>query len=92
MREIVHLQGGQCGNQIGAKVNMTIHQEYLSNVFDKDLLLHDVCAHEGWGNTSSVKKILFIRTAAHVEDMYTEYRVNREDTWAEILETPSWEL
>lgn len=23
MREIVHIQAGQCGNQIGAKVNMT---------------------------------------------------------------------
>ena len=25
MREIVHLQAGQCGNQIGAKVKSTFH-------------------------------------------------------------------
>ena len=25
MREIVHLQAGQCGNQIGAKVNFYLH-------------------------------------------------------------------
>ena len=29
MREIVHLQAGQCGNQIGAKVNHTLMPFFL---------------------------------------------------------------
>jgi len=28
MREIVHIQGGQCGNQIGAKVCVCKHLSY----------------------------------------------------------------
>ena len=30
MREIVHIQAGQCGNQIGAKVNKML--EYSSKI------------------------------------------------------------
>jgi hypothetical protein len=29
MREIVHIQAGQCGNQIGAKVKIYTHIDYL---------------------------------------------------------------
>ena len=29
MREIVHLQAGQCGNQIGAKVRLTPVQKFV---------------------------------------------------------------
>lgn len=35
MREIVHIQAGQCGNQIGAKVNIIL--------LFSDSLGHDVC-------------------------------------------------
>lgn len=51
MREIVHLQAGQCGNQIGAKVNFNISvflapcvrplfafSNFLPNVFPDSLL------------------------------------------------------
>ena len=31
MREIVHLQAGQCGNQIGAKVSLTLTLPSLIN-------------------------------------------------------------
>ena len=34
MREIVHIQGGQCGNQIGAKFWEVISDEAESNMND----------------------------------------------------------
>ena len=40
MREIVHLQAGQCGNQIGTKVG-TCHVECQRVLFDKWLPLLD---------------------------------------------------
>lgn len=33
MREIVHLQGGQCGNQIGAKFWEVISDEHGKDLF-----------------------------------------------------------
>jgi len=30
MREIVHIQAGQCGNQIGAKVSSKIDRKYVT--------------------------------------------------------------
>ena len=33
MREIVHLQAGQCGNQIGAKVAYILNTVCFKNVF-----------------------------------------------------------
>lgn len=33
MREIVHLQAGQCGNQIGAKVSNDFNKHYLLECF-----------------------------------------------------------
>jgi len=33
MREIVHIQGGQCGNQIGAKFWEVISDEHGENFF-----------------------------------------------------------
>lgn len=45
MREIVHLQAGQCGNQIGAKVGTL--QAFKSLTFDQvqqyDLFKHKIC-------------------------------------------------
>lgn len=38
MREIVHIQAGQCGNQIGAKVRVAvaiIAQWQVTDIFDK---------------------------------------------------------
>jgi len=29
MREIVHIQAGQCGNQIGAKVRVKVNQSHI---------------------------------------------------------------
>ena len=37
MREIVHIQGGQCGNQIGAKFWEVISDEVGDRVFWSDL-------------------------------------------------------
>lgn len=34
MREIVHLQAGQCGNQIGAKVRRTIADRFTINIIN----------------------------------------------------------
>lgn len=31
MREIVHIQAGQCGNQIGAKVRDSLHPSFREN-------------------------------------------------------------
>ena len=33
MREIVHIQAGQCGNQIGAKVRFSTYATYALYVF-----------------------------------------------------------
>ena len=33
MREIVHLQAGQCGNQIGAKVGFSLPLEQIINTY-----------------------------------------------------------
>ena len=33
MREIVHIQAGQCGNQIGAKVGKTGIREWCQRLF-----------------------------------------------------------
>ena len=44
MREIVHIQGGQCGNQIGAKFWEVIsdeHGEFDANLFQKLFLISD---------------------------------------------------
>lgn len=32
MREIVHMQAGQCGNQIGAKVNILLSDSFTNKV------------------------------------------------------------
>lgn len=37
MREIVHLQAGQCGNQIGAKVLFWLYMSALGFAFDESL-------------------------------------------------------
>lgn len=33
MREIVHIQAGQCGNQIGAKVRVTVLKLFLTHLY-----------------------------------------------------------
>ena len=38
MREIVHIQAGQCGNQIGAKFWEVIADEHGKSIFGKFLL------------------------------------------------------
>lgn len=48
MREIVHLQAGQCGNQIGAKVsdNMCHFRTLLSCIiYDQRVFLHQKPVH-----------------------------------------------
>ncbi len=42
MREIVHIQGGQCGNQIGAKFWEVISDEHGESILQK--------SHQGGGN------------------------------------------
>lgn len=39
MREIVHIQAGQCGNQIGAKVNT--YSIFISSLIAVKLFYHD---------------------------------------------------
>lgn len=39
MREIIHLQAGQCGNQIGSKVRVCVCLRELVFVAEKKLLL-----------------------------------------------------
>jgi len=34
MREIVHIQAGQCGNQIGAKVNIAFSPAYYQKCLE----------------------------------------------------------
>lgn len=53
MREIVHLQAGQCGNQIGAKVGRCfwIISAIFSLKFDRNCpLLTQQCHHTSLGN------------------------------------------
>jgi hypothetical protein len=33
MREIVHMQAGQCGNQIGSKVKILFRKKNLSEIY-----------------------------------------------------------
>lgn len=43
MREIVHIQAGQCGNQIGSKVSFAFLKNYYSicrHLFNDDMLHH----------------------------------------------------
>lgn len=40
MREIVHIQAGQCGNQIGAKVSIDMLSNILTTQFHR---LYNVC-------------------------------------------------
>ena len=58
MREIVHVQAGQCGNQIGAKVRQTYRNMLLflalslvsvHFILAKVRLLENVCAEGGEG-------------------------------------------
>jgi len=62
MREIVHIQGGQCGNQIGAKFWEVIADEHGIDPTgtyhgDSDLQL---------------KELMFISTKPPEEDMFQE--------------------
>jgi tubulin beta len=43
MREIVHMQGGQCGNQIGAKFWEVISDEHGSNPDPSQRMLLPKC-------------------------------------------------
>lgn len=44
MREIVHVQAGQCGNQIGAKVS--VYHEYVWGHFGFNLTLENVYVNQ----------------------------------------------
>lgn len=39
MREIVHLQAGQCGNQIGAKVRSDFLNNFRTQVMSSSILM-----------------------------------------------------
>jgi tubulin beta len=58
MREIVHIQGGQCGNQIGAKFWEIISDEHGIDPTgtyhgDSDLQLERNCSQSRWSDPVS---------------------------------------
>lgn len=60
MREIVHIQAGQCGNQIGAKVR----HFRTSNIHENDV--YNLLTNDSWGVVKFFPLGLFREKVCHL--------------------------
>ncbi|VVC96850.1 unnamed protein product [Leptidea sinapis] len=70
MREIVHIQAGQCGNQIGAK---------FTAMFRRKAFLH-------WYTGEGMDEMEFTEAESNMNDLVSEYQQYQEATADEDAE------